>query len=196
LEYAGREEKLPSRRILWAAGVEASPLAKTLAEACGAQLDRAGRIGVQADFTVPGCPDIFVIGDMALFLGADGQQLPGVAPVAMQEAQFVAREIMAHLTSAPQPPPFKYHDRGSLATIGRLKAVADLRGWHFAGALAWFIWLFVHLMQIVQFESRLLVLIQWAWHYFTRNRSARLITGEEPGAQQTDKAKLAAVVRE
>jgi NADH dehydrogenase len=197
LQYGDREENLPTRRIFWAAGVEASPLAKTLAAASGVQLDRAGRIPVQADFTIPGCADIFVIGDMALVLGADGKPLPGVAPVAMQEAQFVGREIMARLTGAPPPSTFAYHDRGSMATIGRLKAVADLRGWHFAGALAWFIWLFVHLMQLVQFESRLLVLIQWTWHYFTRNRSARLITGEEPGTQTTDEAKpLAGVGRE
>jgi NADH dehydrogenase len=134
---------------------------------------------VGPDCAVPGHPELFVIGDLALFRDESGKPLPGVAPVAMQQGKYVARLIAARLHGKSMPP-FRYWDRGSMATIGRAKAVADL-GWvRYGGLLAWLTWLFIHLLYLVQFQNRALVLTQWAWNYFTRNRSARLITGESP----------------
>ena len=179
LAQGDHEQRIATRNVLWAAGVEASPLGRALADATEATLDRAGRVSVKQDFTIPGHPEIFVIGDMASYSAADGKPLPAVAPVAIQEGKYVAQLINARLTSAPEPPLFAYKDWGMMATIGRMRGVAELRGWRFSGASAWLIWLFVHLMQIARFENRLLVLIQWAWHFLTRNRSARLITGNE-----------------
>lgn len=176
LKHADTTEKIAARTILWSAGVAASPLAKLLAEASGAQLDRGGRVAVGPDLALPGHPEVFVIGDMARCEGADGKPLPGLAPVAIQQGQYAARLIVARLQQKSLPA-FQYKDYGTMATIGRMKAVVDLRGWRFSGVLAWLLWLFIHLMQIVQFQNRLLVLVQWAWHYTTRNRAARLITG-------------------
>ncbi len=168
---------LEARTVLWAAGVQASPLSRRLAEATRAQVDTAGRLVVAPDLTVPGRPEIFVIGDMARLDQTPGQPLPGVAPVAMQQGKYVARMIERRLRGDTLPP-FHYHDRGNLATIGRHAAVADL-GWvRFSGYFAWLAWLFIHIMYLVHFQNRILVLVQWAWNYFTRNRSARLITGE------------------
>lgn len=172
-------ERLPTHAVFWAAGVQASPLARKLAEATGATIDRMGRIQVEADFTVPGHRDIFVVGDMAHYAHLDGQPLPALAPVAMQEAEYVAKVIESRLFNRPPPRQFRYVDYGTMATIGRGHAVVDMKGWRFTGTFAWFVWLFVHLLQIVQFENRLLILTQWAWHYFTLNRGARLITGED-----------------
>jgi NADH dehydrogenase len=168
-------ERWPTQTVIWAAGIQASPLAKRLAEATGAALDRAGRISVQPDLSLPGHPEIFVLGDMASFL-QDGQPLPGVAQVAIQEGQYVARLIAARL-SGKAPYPFRYRDVGSLATIGRRAAVADFGKFRISGALAWFLWLVVHLINLVNFRNRLLVLVQWGWNYLTYDRSARLITG-------------------
>ena len=173
-------EVIPTRTILWAAGVDASPLARLLAEATGAALDRAGRILVQADLSLPGRPEVFVLGDMVNYPHQTGKPLPGVAPVAMQQGQYVAGLIRRRLRGEPPPPHFHYHDRGSMATIGANSAVAEIGGAKFNGRLAWLAWLFIHLLFIVEFENRLLVLVQWAWNYFTRNRSARLITGPPP----------------
>jgi NADH:ubiquinone reductase (H+-translocating) len=174
-----RTEFIPARTVLWAAGVDASPLGKALAGATGAALDRAGRVAVQPDLTLPEHPEVFVIGDMANFTHQGGKPLPGVAPVAMQQARYVAELIQKRLRGDTLPP-FRYHDPGSMATIGRAAAVADLRGWHFSGYLAWLAWLFIHVLNLIQFENRVQVLLQWAWAYVTRNRSARLITGESP----------------
>lgn len=171
-------ERVAARTALWAAGVQASPLGKVLAQATGATLDRAGRIAVQPDLTLPGHPEIFVIGDLALFTHQTGKPLPGVAPVAMQMGRYAADRIQRHLRGQ-EGPPFHYRDKGSLATIGRAAAVADFGWLRLSGFLAWALWLSVHLMYLVQFDNRLLVLMQWAWNYFTRNRSARLITGED-----------------
>lgn len=176
-------EQIATRTVLWAAGVQASPLGACLARATGAEVDRAGRVTVEADLSVPGHPEIFVIGDLAHCLDEEGKPLPALAPVAMQQGRYVARLIAARLKGR-RLPPFRYRDWGTMATIGRLKAVAQLRGWHLTGAIAWFVWLFVHLMQLVMFENRVLVLLQWAWHYTTRNRSARLITGGEVAAER------------
>jgi NADH dehydrogenase len=174
-----RTERIATHTVLWGAGVQASPLGQILAKSTGATLDRAGRVQVQPDLTLPGHAEILVVGDMATCPGPDGKPLPGVAPVAMQQGRYAARLIAARLRGETLPP-FQYHDRGSMATIGRAAAVADLgsRWLRFSGLLAWLLWLFIHLMYLVQFQSRLLVLVQWAWNYTTRSWSARLITGE------------------
>ena len=172
-----KEEAISAQTVLWAAGVAASPPGKAVADATGAECDRAGRILVRPDLTVAGHPEIFVIGDLAHFAADDGRPLPGVAPVAMQQGRYVARLIPARLRGRALPP-FRYRGRGTMATIGRAAAIADL-GWvHISSRLAWLVWLFVHLVNIVELEHRVLVLIQWAWSYVTRNRAARLITGK------------------
>ncbi len=168
-------ENIGTRTVLWAAGVQASPLGKAVAEATGAKLDRAGRVVVEPDCSVPQNPDIFVIGDLANFTGADGKPLPGVAQTAIQQGRYVAKLIKARLHGQTLPP-FEYRNLGSLATIGRHAAVADFGWMRLSGWLAWWLWLLVHLMHIVQFQNRLLVLVQWLWLYVTRNRAARLIT--------------------
>jgi NADH dehydrogenase len=169
-------EHVATRTVIWAAGVRASNLGQILAAAGGAALDRFGRVVVEPDLTLPRHPDIFVIGDLACYADADGQPLPGIAPVAMQQGRYVARLVAQRLRSRTLPP-FRYQHHGSMATIGRAAAVADLGWMRFSGYPAWLVWLFVHLMFIVEFHNRLLVFLQWAWNYFTRNRSARLITG-------------------
>jgi NADH dehydrogenase len=176
LKFAGATEQLTTSTIVWAAGVEASPLAKLLAEATGAKLDRAGRISVEPDLSLPGHPEVFVMGDMVNYTHQGEQPLPGVAPVAIQQGRFVARLIIARLRGRPLPT-FHYRNLGNMATIGRSAAVADFGKVHFSGFVAWMLWLVVHLMNLVGFRNRLLVLVQWAWNYFTFDRSARLITG-------------------
>jgi len=168
-------ETIATETVLWAAGVHASPLARMLGEASGAEVDRAGRVTVTPTLHLVGRPDVFAIGDMASCPGEGGKPLPGVAPVAIQQGQHVARMIADRLHGKPDQP-FKYHDYGSMATIGRSAAVAELGRFRFTGYLAWLIWLFIHLMQLVSFQNRVLVLTQWAWNYVTRDRSARLIT--------------------
>lgn len=170
-------ETIPARTVLWAAGVQASPLGKALAAATGARLDRVGRVHVEERLSLPGHPEIFVLGDLALCHDPQGRPLPGIAPVAIQQGEYVARLIRAR-RSGGDLPAFRYVDRGAMATIGRAAAVADVRGARFSGLLAWLLWLFVHLMFIVEFQNRVLVMLQWAWNYFTWARSARLITGE------------------
>jgi NADH dehydrogenase len=171
-------ERIAARTVLWAAGVEASGLGKTLSERTGAPLDRGGRLIVGPDLTVPGHPEIFVIGDLASFSHQTGQPLPGLAPVAMAEGRYVARAIQTRLRGKPVAP-FHYFDKGNLATIGRNSAVAEFGRLHISGFFAWIVWLFVHLMYLVEFDNRLLVLIQWMYNYITRNRGARLITGSK-----------------
>lgn len=185
-----QSEVIPARTVLWAAGVQGSPLAAALAQAAGRPLDRAGRIHVQPDFSLAGHPEIFVIGDLAHYAQEDSSLLPGVAPAAIQAGRYVARVIVARLRGKT-PPVFRYHNHGSLATIGRSKAVADLGRFHVSGFFAWITWLLVHLMQLVSFRNRVLVLLQWAWNYFTYDRSARLITGSyraeaAPSSPQAD----------
>jgi NADH:ubiquinone reductase (H+-translocating) len=175
LRFGGQEETIAARTVLWAAGVQASPLGAILARATGAALDRAGRITVLPDLSLPDHPEIFVIGDMALFAQPDGKPLPGVAPVAMQQGRYVATLIQERLRGR-RLPAFRYKDFGNMATIGRAAAVADLGWLRFSGFLAWLAWLFIHVLNLIEFENRLLVLMQWAWNYFTRNRSARLVT--------------------
>jgi len=171
---------IPTETVVWAAGVKASILGKLVAEAVGGvTVDRAGRVPVNPDCTVGPRQDVFVIGDMALMKGIDGKMLPGVAPVAMQQGEYVAQLIARRLkgeTTAPTP--FKYWDKGSMATIGRAQAVAETGGIRIGGLLAWLAWLFIHILYLARFENRVLVLWQWVFNYFTRNRTARLITGE------------------
>jgi NADH dehydrogenase len=175
----GKEEVLRAHTVLWGAGVQASPLGALLARATGAQLDRAGRVIVQPDCSLPGRPEVFVIGDLANYTPPGGKPLPGVAPVAMQQGKYVAELIVRRLRGQAPSGPFRYHDRGSMATIGRAAAVADLGWLWLSGWLAWMAWLCIHLVYIIHFDNRVLVLFQWGWNYFTRNRSARLITGVE-----------------
>jgi NADH dehydrogenase len=170
-------EIIPCRTVIWAAGVQASPLGRVIAAATGAKMDRAGRIMVEPDLTVAGHPEIFVIGDLANYVHPTGTPLPGVAPVAMQQGKYVARVIAARINAAPIAP-FRYRDRGNMAIVGHASAVAEIGRVRFSGYLAWLAWLFVHLVQLIEFENKVLVLIQWGWYYFSRNRAARLITGE------------------
>jgi NADH dehydrogenase len=174
VDEQGRSEYITSRTVLWAAGVRASPLGRVIAQATGAELDKQGRIRVGPDLSIPGHPEILVIGDLAEVQGPDGP-LPGVATVAMQEGRYVAELIQHRLRNKPMPA-FRFRPRGSLATIGRGKAVADIWGWKFNGFLAWLAWAVVHLLYIIEFEDRLLVMMQWFWHYLTWNRSDMLIT--------------------
>jgi NADH dehydrogenase len=179
LKSAMGVERWPTRTVLWAAGVQASPLARALSSAAGCAADRAGRLIVERDCSLRGFPDVFVVGDMANYTGEEGKQLPGVAPVAIQQGKFVAKLIKARVAGKPAPE-FRYFDLGSLATIGRSAAVAQFGKVKFSGFLAWVMWLFIHLMKIVNFRNRVLVLMQWAWSYFSYDRSARLITGDAP----------------
>jgi NADH:ubiquinone reductase (H+-translocating) len=176
VKSGAKETRIIAKTVLWAAGVQASPLGKVLADRTGVKLDRAGRVPVEPDLSFPGHPEVLVIGDLAAFL-QDGKQLPGVAPTAMQEGRYAAHLIRQRLRGG-RSKPFHYFDKGSLATIGRNHAVAVIGPFTFSGILAWLTWLFVHILYIVEFESRLLIMLQWAYDYFTHNRGARLITGE------------------
>jgi NADH:ubiquinone reductase (H+-translocating) len=163
---------LPSAVTLWAAGVSASPLGRMLGNT-----DKAGRVQVEPDLSVPGHREVFVIGDLATLAGKNGKPLPGLAPVAMQEGRAVARNIGRELQGKPRKP-FHYTDKGTLATIGRAAAVADFGKLHVTGFIAWILWLFVHILFLVGFRNRVLVMLEWSWSYLTYQRSARLITGD------------------
>ncbi len=169
---AGTRE-IRAANVFWAAGITASPLAATL----GVELDRAGRVLVQPDLTVPGHAEAFVVGDLAACLDTSGKQLPGLAPVAIQQGRHAARNILRALKGQPHQP-FRYADRGMLATIGRAAAVADLGRVRFSGYLAWLAWLFVHISWLIGFRNRFIVLFEWAWAYVTYQRAVRLITGD------------------
>lgn len=174
LSAGDAQDFIPAQTVLWTAGVEASPLGRVLSEATCAELDRGGRVVVQPDLSVPGYPDIFVIGDLAHVAQPSGEALPGVAQVAIQEGRYVGRLITRRL-SGRDLPPFRYHDRGNMATIGRGAAVAEIGRLRLSGWLAWPIWLVIHLMYQADLENRVLVLVQWLWNYVTRRRSALLI---------------------
>jgi NADH:ubiquinone reductase (H+-translocating) len=205
--YMG-DKKMDAAVILWAAGVAASPLGKKL----GAPVDRAGRVLVNPDLSLPEHPEVFVIGDLAALKDASGKLLPGVAPVAIQEGRYVAKLIRRELAGASSssrflrqgggsdfPSAFHYRDKGSLATIGRSAAIAQFGRIHISGFIAWLAWLFVHILFLIGFQNRILVFIQWAWSYFTYERGARLITGSSdlpgwsaapsaiPGADEPEK---------
>lgn len=174
-EYGVRfgTEFLPAEVVLWAAGVAASPLGRAL----GVPTDKKGLVLVEPDLSVPGHPEVFVIGDLASAKDENGRPLPGLAPVAIQQGRYVARTI-AHDIRGKTREPFRYFDKGTLATIGRAAAVGEIGKWKVTGVVAWLAWLFIHLLYLVGFRNRVLVMIQWAWSYFTYDRSARLITGE------------------
>jgi NADH dehydrogenase len=182
-DHDGSTERIASRNVVWAAGVTASSLAAKLGSLTGAACDRAGRVLVEPDLTLPGRPDVFALGDMVQVRGSDGQTvaLPGTAPVAIQQGRYAARVVRDRLRGRSTPS-FRYRDKGNLATIGRASAVADLRGLKLSGLLAWLIWLVVHLWYLVGFQNRVLVFIRWSFSYFNHGRGARLITGE-PGVE-------------
>ena len=173
--YQLGEQFVPARTVLWAAGVAASPLGARLATQLNVPLDRAGRVLVAPDLSVPGHGEIFVVGDLAS-VTQDGKSVPGVAPAAKQMGAHVAQVIRARLVGA-SPEPFRYRDFGNLATIGRMAAVVDLRGFKFSGILAWWFWLLAHVFFLIGFRNRLNVLIDWAWAYFSYERHARVIFG-------------------
>jgi NADH dehydrogenase len=179
LAAADGETVIPTNTVLWGAGVRANPLGKQLAASCGVETDRAGRVPVTNQLNAVGHENIYVIGDLAAFFDAAGKLLPGLAAVAVQQGAYVAKSIAARQRGTPLSQPFVYADRGTMATIGRAAAVVEIGKRQFCGLFAWLLWLFVHLMLIVQFQNRVLILFQWAWSYATFNRSARLITGEE-----------------
>jgi NADH:ubiquinone reductase (H+-translocating) len=179
IRVGDHDEMIPTRTVLWAAGVLASPLGVILSQEAGAKLDRACRVIVEPDMSIAAHPEIFVIGDLSNFSHQSGRPLAGIAQPAMQQGNYVAKLIRARLRGETLPP-FHYFDKGNLATIGRGAAVADLNWLRLSGWSAWLIWVFVHLLYIVQFQNRLLVLLQWAWLYLTFDRSARLITGKNP----------------
>ncbi len=160
----------PSKTVIWAAGVVASPAGKWLE----AEMDKAGRVKVLPDFSVSHHPEIFVIGDTALYY-QDGKPLPGVAPVAMQQGSYIGSLLKSKVENSKLPRPFRYIDKGNLATIGRSKAVADFGKFQLEGFIAWFLWLVIHIFYLIGFENRLLVMIQWAWAYLTFQRGARII---------------------
>jgi NADH dehydrogenase len=175
--HCDHHDSLAARTVLWAGGVTSTPFAQKVAERLRAETDRAGRIKVQPDLTVPGHPEIFIVGDLAHSTNAQGEPLPGVAQVAIQGGRFAARVIAARLARKTPPPRFHYLNKGDMAVIGRAAAVANIFGIHISGLPAWFVWLFIHLIYIVEFKSRVLVFIQWGFEYFTFSRGARLITG-------------------
>jgi NADH:ubiquinone reductase (H+-translocating) len=170
-------EKLGAKTVLWAGGVMATEFGRKLAASTNAESDRSGRIKVSPDLTIPSYPNIFIIGDLAYAADEKGAPLPGVAQVAMQGGAYVAKVIRARVAGKPAPPPFRYFNKGEMAVIGRAAAVANIFGIHVSGLLAWLMWLFIHLMYIVEFQSRVSVFIQWGFEYLTFSRGARLITG-------------------
>ncbi len=179
LDENGQDVKVNTCTVLWAAGMKGVGLVQDLAQISGAEMDRQGRIIVKPDLTLPNHPEIFVIGDLARVKDQNGDPLPGVAQVAMQQGRYAAQIIEARLQGRTKEP-FVYLDRGLLSVIGRNSAVASIRGVHFNGFAAWVVWVFVHIWFLIEFNNKLSVMIQWMWNYFTWDRGARLITGEDP----------------
>ncbi len=185
--HGGESEHIPAQTVIWAAGVTASSLARRLGEATGAEVDRAGRVSVAPDLTLPGHPEIFALGDMVRVLDENGEAQPllGVAPVAMQEGRYVAKVVRARLRGREYEP-FRYQDKGNVATIGRSRAVADVKGLKVSGFPAWILWLLIHIWYLIGFQNRLLVLIRWSFSFFTRGRGGRVIEQwEEQGAARS-----------
>jgi NADH dehydrogenase len=177
IETHNGTQRLNARTVIWAGGVTVSPLGRTVAKRTNAETERGGRLKVNPDLTIPNYPDITVIGDLALAQGPNGKPLPGVAQVAMQQGTYAAKAIVRKLRGETETKSFKYFDKGDMAVIGRWAAVANIFGLHLSGFVAWPIWAFIHLMYLVQFQSRILVFTQWAIQQLTFNRGARLITG-------------------
>jgi NADH dehydrogenase len=176
---ASAEERISTRTVVWAAGVQANELGRKIAARAALDTDRSGRLIVEPDLSLAGHPEILIVGDLAHFAHQEEHPLPGVAPVAMAQGRFAADLIRRRLAGR-ETGQFRYFDKGTMATIGRSKAVVNLGRLRFAGLFAWVTWLFIHLLYLVEFQNRLLVLIQWAWNYMTLNRGARLITGASP----------------
>ena len=179
IRVADRDERIAARTVLWAAGVQTASFGRRVAEAVGVETDRAGRITVGPDLTLPGHPEIFVLGDLAIARRRKGGTVPGVAPAAIQEGSYAGRTIRRRV-HGEDAPPFRYRDRGDVATIGRLAAVADIR-WlgpfgRLSGFVAWVMWLLIHITYLIGFANRIVVTVRWAWSFFTRGRSTRLIT--------------------
>jgi NADH dehydrogenase len=171
--YVG-DERIPTHTVFWAAGNQASPLARTM----GVPLDRAGRVLVESDLSIPGHPEVFVAGDLAAIMDTHGQLVPGVAPAANQMGWDAGNNILASLEQRPRKP-FKYFDKGNLATIGRHRAIAQIGPVQLSGHIAWFMWLFIHILYLAGFRNRVTVLIQWTYAYLTWQRGVRLITDVE-----------------
>ncbi len=186
----GSVESIPTRTVIWAAGVTASDLAGTLGRLAGAETDRAGRVTVEPDLSLPGHPEVLALGDMVRIRSGDGEPvvLPGLAPVAMQEGRYAAKVVRRRLAGR-EPAPFRYHDKGNLATIGRARAVADVKGVRLSGFIAWVTWLLVHLWYLIGFQNRLLVLIRWSFSFFTHGRGARLITNEPEAVREEQRSR-------
>jgi len=178
-KHGGREIVLKAKTVLWAGGVTATDFAKKVALRTKAETDRSGRMKVLPDLTLPKYPNIFLAGDLALVDDENGKQLPGVAQVAIQEGHYAGRAVLARLKGNALLKPFHYFNKGDMAVIGRAAAVANIFGMHISGVIAWMAWLFIHLMYIVQFQSRVLVFVQWGFEYLTFSRGARLITGSD-----------------
>jgi len=177
-ERGATTERLAAKTVLWAGGVTTNEFGRTLAKRTEAQTDRIGRIPVTPQLTIPNFPNIFVVGDLALANDKNGKPLPGVAQVAMQGGAYAAKVIRARVEKKTEPPPFHYFNKGDMAVIGRAAAVANIFGLHLSGLLAWLVWLFIHLIYIVEFQSRVMVFIQWGIQFVTFSRGARLITGD------------------
>jgi NADH dehydrogenase len=177
-EHGSSTERLAAKTVLWAGGVTTNEFGRTLGKRTEAQTDHIGRIKVTPQLAIPHFPNIFVVGDLALANDKDGTPLPGVAQVAMQGGAYAAKVIRARVEKKPEPPPFHYFNKGDMAVIGRAAAVANIFGLHLSGLLAWVVWLFIHLIYIVEFQSRVIVFIQWGIQFVTFSRGARLITGD------------------
>jgi NADH:ubiquinone reductase (H+-translocating) len=180
IDSGGRTDSIAVKTVVWAGGITASPLGKIVASHTKAETDRGGRVKVKPDLTIPGYPDIYVVGDLASAMDEKGKPLPGVAQVAMQGGAYAAKAILRKVKGQRELPPFRYFDKGSLAVIGRWAAVADVFGVHISGFLAWLVWAFIHITYLVSFQSRVLVFMQWAIQDLTFSRGARLITGAAP----------------
>jgi len=180
IEVDKHPDRIKGKTVIWAGGITASPLGKIVANRTKAETDKGGRVKVKPDLTVPNYPDIYVVGDLAAAVDADGKPLPGLAQVAMQGGSYAAKAILRKIKGQAELPPFQYFDKGSLAVIGRAAAVANVFGLHISGLAAWLVWAFIHLTYIVTFQNRVLVFIQWAIQDLTFNRGARLITGAAP----------------
>jgi NADH dehydrogenase len=177
----GESTVIETETVVWAAGVKASPLAQKLAEtySLSSSIDGGGRITVTPHCSLEGFPNVFALGDMANFTGVDNKPLPGVAPVAIQQGEYVGKRIHGMIMGINDDKTFCYWDKGNMATIGRSRAIVESGKWRITGKLAWLAWLFIHIIYLTKFENRVLVLFQWFWNYITRNRTARLITGED-----------------
>jgi NADH dehydrogenase len=180
IESGGKTDFIAAKTVVWAGGITASPLGKILAGHSKAETDKGGRIKVKPDLTIPNYPNIHVVGDLAAATDEKGKPLPGVAQVAMQGGTYVAKAILRKVKGKRELPPFRYFDKGSLAVIGRAAAVADVFGAHLSGFIAWLVWAFIHLLYLINFQSRVLVFVQWGIQNLTFNRGARLITGDAP----------------